>query len=194
MSKTPRTDVAARYIEGFADQWVPRYVSEELERELKESREYVDKLAQGLPDGMLPKDVEVLREANCGLALELTAVTEERDEARDALSEISLYLSVGIGDESTTAQQYYERIIEGIAMLTRPIMQRLDEAREQRDMPAEHIREAANDLHAAFFVMRHDWKDGDFDLPPLARIHMEAMECKAIELGKLLFRRQNITL
>jgi len=74
---------------------------------------------------------------------------------------------------------------------------------QELDMPAEHIREAARamrekkiteaakDLHAAFFVMRHDWKDGDFDLPPLARIHMEAMECKAIELGKLLFRQQN---
>ena len=71
---------------------------------------------------------------------------------------------------------------------------------QEMDMPAEHIREAAiamrekkireaaNDLHAAFFGMRHDWKDGDFDLPPLARIHMEVMECKAIELGKLLFR------
>lgn len=51
------------------------------------------------------------------------------------------------------------------------------------------IAEASNQLHEAFFVMRHDWKDGDFDLPPLARIHMEAMECKAIELGKLLFQQ-----
>lgn len=74
---------------------------------------------------------------------------------------------------------------------------------QELDMPAEHIREAAiamrekkireaaQDLHAAFFVMRHDWKDGDFDLPPLARIHMEAIESKALDLGKLLFRRQN---
>ena len=74
---------------------------------------------------------------------------------------------------------------------------------QELDMPAEHIREAARamrekkiteaakDLHAAFFVMRHDWKDGDFDLPPLARIHMDAMESKAIELGRLLFRQQN---
>jgi len=45
-----------------------------------EALEYADKLAQGLPDGMLPKDIEVLREANCGLAMELTAVTEQRDE------------------------------------------------------------------------------------------------------------------
>ena len=75
---------------------------------------------------------------------------------------------------------------------------------QELEMPAEHIREAAiamrekkireaaNDLHSAFFVMRHDWKDGDFDLPPLARIHMEAMECKAIELGKLLFRQNTL--
>ena len=74
---------------------------------------------------------------------------------------------------------------------------------QELNMPAEHIREAAiamrekkireaaKDLHAAFFVMRHDWKDGDFDLPPLARIHMEAMESKAIELGRLLLRQQN---
>ena len=56
-------------------------------------------------------------------------------------------------------------------------------------MREKKIREAANDLHAAFFVMLRDWKDGDFDLPPLARIHMESMEGKASELGKLLFRQ-----
>ena len=68
-------------------------------------------------------------------------------------------------------------------------------------MPVEHLREAAiamqekkireasSDLHAAFFAMCHDWNDGDFNLPPLARIHMEEMERKAIELGKLLFRK-----
>ena len=46
------------------------------ERELRaqiEALEYADKLAQGLPDGMLPKDIEVLR------AMELTAVTYQRD-------------------------------------------------------------------------------------------------------------------
>jgi hypothetical protein len=47
--------------------------------ERDEAREYADKLAQGLPDGMLPKDVEVLRSANLGLATELTTVTEQRD-------------------------------------------------------------------------------------------------------------------
>jgi hypothetical protein len=33
---TPRTDAHARSMPGFADQWVPRYISEELERELAE--------------------------------------------------------------------------------------------------------------------------------------------------------------
>jgi hypothetical protein len=37
-----------------------------------------------------------------------------------------------------------------------------------------------------------DWKDGDFDLPTLAVIHMHAMEDKAIELGKLLFRQNSL--
>ncbi len=50
-----------------------------------EMKIYADKLAEGLPDGMLPKDVEVLREANLGLAMELA-------EARGALaSRLELY-------------------------------------------------------------------------------------------------------
>jgi len=56
-----------------------------------EAREYADKLAQGLPDGMLPKDIEVLREANLGLATEVTAVTEQRDRLAEALERILSY-------------------------------------------------------------------------------------------------------
>jgi len=41
------------------------------ERELDETRAYADKLANGFPDVMLPKDVEVLRNANHDLAQEL---------------------------------------------------------------------------------------------------------------------------
>lgn len=36
MSDTPETDAAKRKIKGFADEWVPRYVSEQLERERNE--------------------------------------------------------------------------------------------------------------------------------------------------------------
>ena len=56
---------------------------DDLRAQLDDAREYADKLAEGLPDGMLPKDVEVLRSANTGLAAELTAVTAQRDEARE---------------------------------------------------------------------------------------------------------------
>lgn len=52
------------------------YFARKLERERDEAREYADKLAGGLPDGMLPKDVEVLREANLGLAMELAEARE----------------------------------------------------------------------------------------------------------------------
>lgn len=37
---------------------------------LVEAEEYADKLAAGLPDGILPKDVEILREANAAFASE----------------------------------------------------------------------------------------------------------------------------
>jgi hypothetical protein len=63
----------------------------DLQRERDEAREYADKLAEGLPDGMLPKDVEVLREANLGLATELAAVTAQRDRLAEALIEMLNY-------------------------------------------------------------------------------------------------------
>jgi hypothetical protein len=74
---------------------------------------------------------------------------------------------------------------------------------QEMDMPADHIREAARamrdkkiataagELHSAVFTMLRDWRDGDFKLPSLAVIHMEGIEAKAVELGKVLFRRQN---
>jgi hypothetical protein len=58
-------------------------------RERDEAREYADRLAEGLPDGMLPKDVEVLREANLGLATELAAVTAQRDMLAEALRKVA---------------------------------------------------------------------------------------------------------
>ncbi len=74
---------------------------------------------------------------------------------------------------------------------------------QELDMPAEHLREAAramreekiaeaaDKLHQAFYTMKHDWKNGDFELPRLAEIHMAAIESRALDLGKLLFSRQN---
>ena len=63
----------------------------------------------------------------------------KRDEARDALSKIALYLSVGMGDETTTAKQYYERILEGIKMLTDPIQDRIKTLEEMLDMQTKIV-------------------------------------------------------
>jgi len=57
-----------------ARQWESQALVARIQRD--EAREYADKLAGGLPDGMLPKDVEVLREANLGLAMELAEARE----------------------------------------------------------------------------------------------------------------------
>jgi len=93
----------------------------QLERELTavteqrdEALEYADKLAQGLPDGMLPKDVEVLREANCGLAMELTAVTEQRDRLAEALNRIA---NNNVQDLPETDYAYELGRMEGIAKI-----------------------------------------------------------------------------
>jgi uncharacterized coiled-coil DUF342 family protein len=58
-----------------------------LQRELSEMTAYADKLAAGFPEGMLPKDVEVLREANAKLA-------EEVSEYRGLL--IELYNDINV--------------------------------------------------------------------------------------------------
>lgn len=49
--------------------------------------------------------------------LEVNKICNQRDAAMDVLEEISLYLSSGIGDENTTAQQYKQRILDGIKHL-----------------------------------------------------------------------------
>ena len=73
-------------------------------------------------------------------ARRLAQVERERDEARDALSEIAFYLSVGLGDETTTPQQYKERILDGIKMLTDPIMALWKQAERERDEAREALR------------------------------------------------------
>jgi hypothetical protein len=73
-----------------------------IERERDEAREYADKLAEGLPEGMLPKDVEVLREANLGLATNIAAVTEQRDRLAEAIYKtIMENLHLADGDDCT---------------------------------------------------------------------------------------------
>lgn len=48
---------------------------------------------------------------------EVHQLKEENEELRATLAALSLYVSAGMGDENTTAQQYLERIKEGIDQL-----------------------------------------------------------------------------
>jgi hypothetical protein len=45
--------------------------------------------------------------------LEVNKICNQRDEAMDMLSKLSHFLGCGIGDENTTAKQFYDRIVEG---------------------------------------------------------------------------------
>lgn len=45
--------------------------------------------------------------------LEVHMICKQRDEAMDMLSKLSHFFGCGIGDENTTAKQFYHRIIKG---------------------------------------------------------------------------------
>jgi hypothetical protein len=87
----------------------------DLQRERDEAREYADKLAEGLPDGMLPKDVEVLREANLGLATELATVTEQRDRLAEVINAATILIAAK-GRHNTVLA--YEGLREALQSLT----------------------------------------------------------------------------
>ena len=62
--------------------------------------------------------------------------------------------------------------------------------RLHRDTQTYKIAMAADKLHQAFYTMKHDWNSGDFTLPRIAEIHMAAIESKALELGRLLYKHK----
>jgi hypothetical protein len=55
--------------------------------------------------------------------LEVHELCNQRDAAIDVLSNLSHYLSCGLGDENTTAKEYGARIREGINALLDPILE-----------------------------------------------------------------------
>lgn len=57
----------------------------------------------------------------------------ERDEARDVLSGLALFLGVGMGDETTTADKYDDRIRWGIDFITSAERQRCMDQCKPRD-------------------------------------------------------------
>jgi FtsZ-binding cell division protein ZapB len=77
-----------------------------LERELAEANEYADKLAAGYPDGMLPKDIEVLREANYEFTQEVHGLRDQRDVIMQRLSETHMRM--------TEAEKQRDKLAEAI--------------------------------------------------------------------------------
>jgi hypothetical protein len=67
VSATPRTDAAKRKIDGFADEWVPRYITEELERERDmlagAARKVIEAFSGGGPLWIASPEIIALREA-----------------------------------------------------------------------------------------------------------------------------------
>lgn len=63
----------------------------------------------------------------------------QRDEAMDVLSNLSHYLSCGLGDEKTTAQEYGARIREGINALTDPIVEEKENLRKMLDLQTKIV-------------------------------------------------------
>jgi hypothetical protein len=72
--KSPDPDVRERTISEIAQMLMDREV---LEQQLLESQQYADKLADGLPEGMLPADINNLREANAAFHDENMKLKEE---------------------------------------------------------------------------------------------------------------------
>lgn len=54
----------------------------ELKTQVAELMAYADKLAAGLPEGMLPKDIELIKDANWKFAEEVAALKAELEEYR----------------------------------------------------------------------------------------------------------------
>lgn len=53
------------------------------------------------------------------------------------------------------------------------------------------VLKASDRIHETISVMLKDWRDGDFDLPMPAIIHMEKLEEDYRSLGKALYAHAN---
>ena len=71
--------------------------------------------------------------------LEVNKVCNQRDEAMDVLSNLSHYLSCGLGDETTTAKEYGARIREGINALLDPIVEEKEKLRKMLDLQTKIV-------------------------------------------------------
>lgn len=137
-SSTPETDKFKIKLKTTCGEkhWVPVEHSERLERERDEALRLIRDTYDALT---LKNGCDLSPNGVYSMPNRVRALECEHDEARDVLSEIALYLSVGMGDESTTAKQYYERILEGIKMLTDPLQDRIQTLQEMLDMQTKIV-------------------------------------------------------
>ena len=71
--------------------------------------------------------------------LEVNEICNQRDAAMDVLSNLSHYLSCGLGDETTTAKEYGARIREGINALLDPILEEKETLRKMLDLQTKIV-------------------------------------------------------
>ena len=71
--------------------------------------------------------------------LEVNKICNQRDEVMDILSNLSHYLSCGLGDETTTAEEYGARIREGINALLDPIVEEKEKLRKMLDLQTKIV-------------------------------------------------------
>ena len=98
MKNTPETDALKNLYENSnrkvttQDVWelceAFEITAAQYKAERDEANAYADKLAQGFPVGMLPKDIEVLRDANFALAAQIAEMEERMTDQTHALKEI----------------------------------------------------------------------------------------------------------
>ena len=83
---------------------------DEVSEQLKESQAYADKLVEHKDMICLPKDLEVLREANLGLAKESALWQEEAKRWRDMYMEYDEMLEGHINDAVKRLDKVWEEI------------------------------------------------------------------------------------
>jgi len=96
LAPTPETDATIRRYTvtyGMIGKYVRADFARKLERERDEAREYADKLVAHKDMVCLPKDLEVLRGANLGLAVELHEARDQRDRLAEAVNAATVLIA-----------------------------------------------------------------------------------------------------
>ena len=164
MNDAPETDAEAITPSGFEADEVSAEFARKLERERDEARKQaamwkanhdnqvsLKAMLMDRPDlgDRASRIAELIRERNevqekydtlaVENMLEVNKICNQRDEAIDVLSNLSHYLSCGLGDENTTAKEYGARIREGINALLDPIVEEKEKLRKMLDLQTQIV-------------------------------------------------------